>query len=116
VPTYPVFGTRAEEPDGVETELQPMLPNGSPRMQGESLPPPQDDSLLEDDLDDDVSMEEADDDSGEGNGDLKLAAPQQLVQQAGWKPARRQSAPAAAPTRRSANGALSFRQPSSPAR
>jgi hypothetical protein len=114
VPTYPVFGPRSEEPDGIEPELQPMLPSGSPRMQGEPLPPPEDDSLLEDDTDDDVSMEEADDD--EENGDLKLAAPQQLVQHTGWKPARRQSAQAEAPTRRSANGSLSFRQPSSAAR
>ena len=116
VPTYPVFGPRSEEADGIEPELQPMLPDGSPGTQGEPLPPPRNEGLLEDDVDDDVSLEEADDDEEEERGELKLAAPKQLVQSAGWRPAKRQAVQGAAPTRPGASGSLSFRQASSSAR
>lgn len=122
VPTYPVFGPRSEEPDGIEPELQPM----SPGMEGEPLPPPSsrrmptddmnDDDMSDDDMSDDLSANEDIDDSDEESGELQLAAPQQLMQHAGWKPARRLKAPAEAPARPGAKRSITFRQPSSPAR
>jgi hypothetical protein len=115
VPTYPVFGTRSEEPDGIEPELQPM----SPGMENEPLPAPsrrEPDDYLNDEMDDDLSADEDVDDLDQTSGELKLAAPQQLVQQAGWKRAGKQPAPVAVPTRPCANRAINFRQPSSLAR
>jgi hypothetical protein len=106
VPTYPVFGPRSEEPDGIEPELQPLLPDGSPGMEDEPLPEPLRDSLSDEESGDEgVSNDEA--------SDLKLAAPQQLVKHAGWKPAKKQSAQTDTPTRPCAKCTMTFRQPSS---
>ena len=106
VPTYPVFGPRSEQPDGIEPTMQPLIPGESSEIEGEPLPPP---SLGADD-----AMDEADDDlSDEESSDLKLAAPEQAVRHAGWKPAKKQSTQASSPTRSCAKCTVTFRQPSS---
>jgi hypothetical protein len=117
VPTYPVFGPRAEEADGIEPELQPL----SPGMESEPLPPPRgglrDGGLRDDeDLGNDVSIDDVstdEDDSEQESGGLQLAAPQQLVKDSGWKAAKRRPGQATVPTR---PPTVTFRQPSSTAR
>lgn len=103
VPTYPVFGPRSEEPDGIEPELQPLSPNGMDRMEGEPLPaPPQNSSVDEDAAaDDEISTDEG--------SDLQLAAPQQRVKHAGWKPAKRRAAEVEQTIRSTAKTSVTFK-------
>jgi hypothetical protein len=111
VPTYPVFGPRSEEPDGIEPDLQPL----SPGLEGEPLPPPGGlGDASEDDPGDDVSLDE--DDSEEDDDEPMLAPPQQLVKDSGWKAAKRQPDRTTAPTRPCATCTVTFKRPSSTAR
>jgi hypothetical protein len=110
VPTYPVFGPRSEEPDGIEPVLQPLSPDDLPGMEDEPLPAPARNGAMsnDDSADQDISAGEA--------TDLKLAAPQQLIKRAGWKPAKKQSPQAETPTRPCAKCTVTFRSPSSQSR
>lgn len=103
VPTYPVFGPRSEEPDGIEPELQPLPPDGIDGMEGELLPAPPRNGAVDDDsaADDDISTDEG--------SELQLAAPQQRVKHAGWKPVRRQSAEAEKTIRSTAKTSVTFK-------
>lgn len=108
VPTYPVFGPRSEQPDGIEPQMQPLMPGESFDLDGEPLPPPRlrnRDTSDEEPADDDLSYPES--------SDLKLTAPEQTVQNAGWRPAKKQPAVAAAPSRPGTKSRVTFRQPSS---
>lgn len=85
LPTYPVFGPRSEEPDGIDMEMQPLRP-GDGSIEEESLPEPAlPDGEMEDDQVDDVDAEV----SEEEGPALELAAPGQSVKQVGWKAARK---------------------------
>lgn len=108
VPTYAVFGPRSEQPDGIEPQMQPLMPDDSSGFDGEPLPMP---TRRDRDERDDESVE--DDAPGEEPSALKLLAPGQSVRQTGWKPAKKQADQAEAPTRPSAKCSVSFRQPSS---
>lgn len=81
VPTYPVFGPRSEEPDGFDPQMLPLLPAGEPMDDGEPLGGPALSVRGET-----IDAEEFDEE--EDTSDLRLAAPAQSVEQAGWKPAR----------------------------
>jgi hypothetical protein len=111
VPTYPVFGPRSEQPDGIEPDLQPMSPGGMPGMESEPLPAPPDA-----DLSDDESMDGDNEVSDDEASPLQLAAPQQLTKHAGWKPAKKQPASVESATRPGAKCTVTFRQPSSQTR
>ncbi|HET6880017.1 MAG TPA: hypothetical protein VFI31_07670 [Pirellulales bacterium] len=100
VPTYPVFGPHSEEPDGIETALQPLEPDDG-SMSDESLPEPREASLNDD---------EEDEDEAEEQNPLRLAAPDQSVRQAGWKAARKPSLEEETPTRPCANCSVRFKQ------
>jgi len=105
VPTYPVFGPRSEEPDGIEPQMQQLMPDDG-SMQGETLPEP---TLPADDgmQGDEDSSNESDEPSA-----LKLRAPDQSVRQAGWKAARKQPVESEAATRPCAKCTVTFKQPS----
>jgi hypothetical protein len=105
VPTYPVFGPRSEEPDGIEAEEQPLAP-GDGSMTGESLPEPR---LPQDGNEEDSDEPEEDDEPSA----LKLSPPDQSVRQAGWKPARKQAVEKEMPTRPCAKCTVTFKQRSS---
>ena len=109
VPTYPVFGPRSEEPDGLEPAMQPLMPGDD--ADGETLPDP----TMSDDVsqfdDDEDAADDADDD--EEPASLQLAAPRQTTRQAGWKPARIQPAESAAVTRPCAKCTSTFKARSS---
>lgn len=109
VPTYPVFGPRSEQPDGIEPELQPLSPGVMPGMEGEPLPAPADA-----DLSDDESAEDAA--SDDEASPIQLAAPHQLTKRAGWKPAKKQSTPIDTATRPGAKCTVTFRHPLSQTR
>ena len=40
VPTYAVFGPRSEQPDGIEPQMQPLMPDEPSGLEGEPLPMP----------------------------------------------------------------------------
>lgn len=108
VPTYPVFGPRSEEPDGIEPEMQPLMPDDG-SMEGETLPEPTEPT------DDTVQLEDAEEASDDGQvpSALALTAPGQSVRQTGWKAARKQSPEAAAATRPCAKCTVTFKSPAS---
>ena len=108
VPTYPVFGPRSEMSDGIEPQMQPLLPGDAPGLDGEPLPIPM--PRDRGDGDEEAAEEPT---LGDEPSALKLSAPGQSVRQTGWKPAKRQAAQTEAPTRPCAKCSISFRQPSS---
>ncbi|HVX10039.1 MAG TPA: hypothetical protein VHC22_02445 [Pirellulales bacterium] len=103
VPTYPVFGPRSEEPDGLEPDMQQLDPDDG-TIEGEMLPPP---AMSAERPASDDEEEESDEDE---SGGLRLAAPQQSMRQAGWRPARRQAAEPETATRPCATCTVRFRQ------
>lgn len=82
IPTYPVFGPRAEESDGIDPQMLPLLPAEGTISDGEPLAGP---SLSV--SDETADSEELDDE--DETSDLPLSAAGQSVEQAGWKPARK---------------------------
>ena len=77
VPTYPVFGPRSEQPDGIDSQLQPVISNGVEQFEAEPLPMPADESA--------VPEEEEEDDLTDRSPALQLTAPTQTVAASGWK-------------------------------
>lgn len=84
VPTYPVFGPRAEESDGFDPQMLPLVPPGDMLEEGQPVSGPSLSVLGE-------TIEAEDFDEEEDASELQLAAPAQTVQQAGWKPAKARS-------------------------
>jgi hypothetical protein len=107
VPTYPVFGPRSEEPDGIAPEMQQLMPGDG--TDGDTLPEPRDEVSQDDDTEDSA-------DEDEEPGTLQLAAPNQSTRQAGWKPAQRQSVETKTATRPCAKCTVTFKSRTSPLR
>lgn len=110
VPTYPVFGPRSEQPDGVDSQLQPVISDGVEQFEAEPLPVPADRSALPEE------QEEEDDDdlTDRSSSGLRLAAPTQTVAEGGWKPAKNRLKDTAA-SRPCAKCSVSFK-PANPIR
>ncbi|HQU44062.1 MAG TPA: hypothetical protein PK867_14680 [Pirellulales bacterium] len=102
VPTYPVFGPRSEEPDGIEPQLQPLMPEDAEQIESEPLPMPNESAAPDDE-------EEYDDLTDGGSSALQLAAPKQTVEQAGWKPAKTRGTEASRVSRPCAKCGVTFR-------
>lgn len=125
VPTYPVFGPRSEQPDGIDPQLQPLLPRDT--IDGESLPAPmlrqsdapdeqyeqfeQDDQSADSDMSDGVLSDSEPMDGPTLSSAGKVVG--RAVSQTGWKPAKKQTARMESPTRPCPNCSVTFRRPSS---
>lgn len=89
VPTYPVFGPRAEEPDGFDPQMLQLLPADGSASIDEPFAAP---SLAE--SDEMVDGEDLDEESDPS--ELSVPVPGRSVEQAGWKPAHKRPADEAA--------------------